>query len=212
MRVFFYLTAESPFRQSAVMFVFAVFLAGLAIVLINLAGFDWDAALRDAALSDAPLAGLISNIGILLTGAAGIVGLAAAVLRRSRPLAGLSLFCLVFALDDALMIHERLDRYEALIYPFYGLALALVWLGYTTCTGNRIVWPIAFAFAGFGASAVIDQLWDLLVEANGSGILWRFRGVGYALEDLPKFAGLFVLSVFTMSEATRALSASRLRG
>lgn len=175
-------------------------------------GYDWDATLRDRQLSDAPFAGFISDIGIYLMAAGGLLGVLAAFREKEMPLAALAAFCLVFAADDRLMLHERLDAIEFIIYPLYATGLALVWRAYSVSYGKLVIWPIAIAFVGFGLSGVVDVVWDPLVVLPGFELLYRYRGIGYALEDLPKFAGLGVLSIFAINEAVRVFRSQRSTG
>lgn len=209
---FFRVSAASSFRRSTALFFVFFILASSLVVLLELLGFNWHAALRDRQLSDEPLAGLISDIGIFLVAGAGLLGAWGALIGRQAPLAALSVFCLVFAADDRLMLHERLGRLEFLIYPLYAAVLAFVWRCYSFSLGTGVIWPLAIVFAAFVFSAVIDLVWDRLVVLPGFEYLFRYRGVGYALEDIPKFAGLSVLSVFTANEAVSTLRAGRRTG
>ena len=52
---------------------------GLFIIALDLLGLEWSSVLRDRSVSTEPLAGLVSNIGIVLMATAGIVAAAASL-------------------------------------------------------------------------------------------------------------------------------------
>lgn len=203
-----YLTFSASFWTS-VLFMLAVCVAlGVFILRLDWLGYNWPLALRDGALSNAPFAGVVSDAGIVLLLVAGLLAAYASLRTGRRPIAAISLFCLVFALDDGLMLHERLGPVEFIVFPLYAVGLVLVWRGFSRELGKRMIWPIALAFAAFVFSAVVDQLWLPFVQSTEIDLIRDHAGVGYALEDLPKAAGLALLATCAICESLLALRRS----
>lgn len=174
----------------------------LAVVIgLYLSGFDAVAAVRDGGLSTRPEAGLISNLGIALMALAGLTALVGAVKASSIPLGVLGLFCCLFTLDDALMIHEQLGAWEFLAFATHGaLAVLTAYLFWTA--DERLPWPILITIGAFAISVVFDVLWGgfvglIMPPGEASSFL---RRAGYILEDVPKFGGILVLTSFAIGE------------
>lgn len=183
---------------------------GLSVLLAVLVAFDldWVAALRDANRSDGVEAGLISNLGIGMMVTSAIVLIFALRRQYKNSHAFLGLFCTLFAVDDALMLHERLNDLEILIFPFYALLLFLAWLAFFRETGKIMIWPLALAFAAFGMSAVTDTLWYSvswqLEHRFGISILRELGDLRYLFEDGPKFVGLCLILALALGEARKS--------
>ena len=145
---------------------------------------------------------MISDLGILLMGFAAAVAALEAWRTANLPLGTLALFCWLFAIDDAFLIHEAFGRWEIAFFGVYGLLAALV-LYLFSQAGGRLPWPIFVAIGAFAVSVSVDVLWGPLIgflhsPDQTAGFLLR---VGYVLEDVPKFGGILVLSSCAIGEA-----------
>ena len=199
------LNRKSGFRQTITLAIWASIGMVIFIVGLYLTGFDAVAAIKDARLSDAPEAGLISNLGIGLMSIAGAVALYGAWRRAYPPLALFSLFCLFFALDDGLMLHEQLGSLEVLLIGAHGLlmltVIALYWRDL-----KHLPFPLVACLMAFGISAVVDFAWLRLLDLSLSGsehYEFLFR-LGFVAEDLPKFVGIVLLLTFSLGEGSSA--------
>ena len=197
------LNRKSGFRQTITLAIWASIGMVIFIVGLYLTGFDAVAAIKDARLSDAPEAGLISNLGIGLMSIAGAVALYGAWRRAYAPLALFSLFCLFFALDDGLMLHEQLGSLEVLLIGAHGLfmltVIALYWRDL-----KHLPFPLVACLMAFGISAVVDFAWLRLLDLSLSGsehYEFLFR-LGFVAEDLPKFVGIVLLLAFSLGEGS----------
>ena len=195
------LTRASGFKTSAFVLLIGLSAASIMVIGLYLIGFDAVAALRDRSLSEVPEAGLISYMGIFLMG----VGVAAASFEAVRtddlPLGALALFCWLFSIDDAFLIHEALGAWEVVFFAVYGL-LAAIALFLLSKSEGRLSWPILVAIAAFAFSVSVDVSWDraigyLQLPSESENFYYR---VGYVLEDVPKFGGIFVLSSCAIGE------------
>ena len=195
-------TTQSSAVISLRVFSAALSFAFVLVLALYLAGFDAVAALRDRSLSEAWEAGLLSDLGIFLVGLAAVSAAFAAWKNASLPLAALSLFCWLFALDDALMIHESFGRYEVILFALYGILAAIVLFSFKKFTG-RLPWPICIAFAAFIGSVAVDVIWHRVVLGlqltSKTEFFWL--QLGYVVEDLPKFGGIFLLASCAAGEA-----------
>ena len=178
---------------------------GMAVIIggLYVTGYDAVAAIKDASLSDAPEAGLISNLGIGLMSIAGVLALFGAWRRAYPPLALFSLFCLFFALDDGLMLHEQLGSWEVLVIGLHGLLLlaviALYWRDL-----KHLPFPLITCLTAFGISAVVDFAWLRLLDlwlSESEHYEFLFR-LGFVAEDLPKFVGIVILLAFSLGEGS----------
>ena len=196
------LTSQSGPGNSLVILFIGLFVAFAMVIGLHLAGFDAVAALRDRSLSAVPEAGMISDLGILLMGFAAAVAALEAWRIANLPLGILALFCWLFAIDDAFLIHEAFGRWEIAFFGVYGLLAALV-LYLFSQAGGRLPWPILIAIGAFAVSVLVDVLWGPLIgflhlPNQTEGFLLR---VGFVLEDVPKFGGILVLSSCAIGEA-----------
>lgn len=197
-----YLTRHSGFAPTAAIMAIALLACSAAVLLLHLAGFDAVAALRDGRLSDRPEAGLISDLGIAVMVAAGAFAIVRGLWGRHVPIAAAGAFCMAFALDDALMLHERLGSLEVLAFAGYGLGVGAMMAAFRPAGSAWIAWPLALTLAAFVASAGIDVAWQPLVNAFApAGWHGWLARVGYCLEDVPKFGGIVVLAAFVGGEA-----------
>jgi hypothetical protein len=141
-----------------------------------------------------PLAGVLSNLGILLWAATAAICLFVAMTERGR-LSAPVVRCLLFAgllsawltLDDCFQIHEDLSpNYLGVSerYVYLSLALAMVihlWTSRAVILRSR--WSLlALAFAFLGASAMLDTLLLRWVQRLGE---WEFF-----FEDGSKWLGI----------------------
>ena len=196
------LTSQSGPGNSLVILFIGLFVAFAMVIGLHLAGFDAVAALRDRSLSAVPEAGMISDLGILLMGFAAAVAALEAWRIANLPLGILALFCWLFAIDDAFLIHEAFGRWEIAFFGVYGLLAALV-LYLFSQAGGRLPWPILIAIGAFAVSVLVDVLWGPLIgflhlPNQTEDFLLR---VGFVLEDVPKFGGILVLSSCAIGEA-----------
>lgn len=134
-------------RSSTALHSFGVMFLGLLCVsifllILHAMDFDVEAALRDSRINTGPEAGLVSNLGILLTSLAGAFGLLRAWMYSSFPVLLLGIFCCLFALDDGLLLHERLGPFEIGVFVFYGIFLLEIILVYRRETRSYFLWPI----------------------------------------------------------------------
>ena len=179
----------------------AILLVSFSVLLLYFTGFDAVAALRDGVLSDQPEAGLISNVGILLMGVSALFALVLGLYGRSVPVFALGAFCGVFAIDDALLLHEKLGSLEILLFLCYGISLLTVLLSFTRGNDGHLVWPIVLALAAFAASVAVDVTWEPMLELfDLKQSSWPLSRIGFCLEDIPKFGGLVLLSSFAIGE------------
>lgn len=204
-----FLTCASGLRETLIPMVTAILVCGSTVVALHLLGFDAVALMRDRTLSDAPAAGLISDTGIALTAAASVLALLHGAAARDIPLTLLGVFTAIFALDDALMLHENLGN-ERVFFGFYGVFALVLLKFFNQRTPHLLPWPLVVTFGCFAASVGLDVTWTPLVETlsvaqRTSDLLY---GVGYILEDLPKFGGIVIMASFSIGEALRA-AASR---
>lgn len=195
------LSSTSNLKQTLTFAIWATLGMTVFIGGLYLTGYDAVAAIRDASLSDRPEAGLISSFGIALMSIAGVVALFGGWRRASPPLALFSVFCLFFAIDDGLMLHEKLGSWEVLVIALHGTLLLAVIVLYRRDL-KRLPYPLIASLIAFGISAVIDFAWlkviDLwLLESELYGFLFR---LGFIAEDLPKFVGIVLLLAFSMGE------------
>ncbi|MFD0982668.1 hypothetical protein [Tropicimonas aquimaris] len=197
-----FLTRQSGLRGSLIVLFVGLCVAFTMVIGLYLAGFDAVAALRDRNLSDAPEAGLISDLGILVMAFAGVTAAIEAWRSANLPLGILALFCWLFALDDALRIHEAFGPLESAIFALYGLLAALALFLFRK-PGAPLTWPIIVAIAAFAFSVSIDVLWVWLVENLQTPVQTKhlLHRIGIVLEDVPKFGGILVLSSFAIGEA-----------
>ena len=208
-----FLTEASGFRETLILAVTAVLVCGGTVVALHLLGFDAVALMRDRALSDAPAAGLISDTGIALTLAGSVLALFHGAAARDIPLILLGMFAAIFALDDALMLHESLGN-EIAFFGFYGMFALLLLTLFSQRTPHPLPWPLLVTFSFFAASIGLDVTWTALVETlsvaqRTSDLLY---GVGYIIEDLPKFGGIVIMASFTIGEAFRTAAARATAG
>lgn len=155
-----------------------------------------------------PWVGLLSNLGILgwCAGAA-ISGFAAVLLPRAHPArAFLGVGAAVTAwlmLDDLFLLHESvLPTFtgvpQTLIYAGYAGALGLFVLRFRAqlWRGERELWALAVVLlAGSVAADVAFDRWPGLLEGSG----------GEVLEDLLKFLGILIWSLFFIRAGRQAL-------
>lgn len=197
------LTAGSGPAHSLLLLTAGLVAAAGTVVALDLAGLDAVAAMRDGRLGESPEAGLISDLGILSMGIAGLAAAIGAATARCVPLGALAAFCWLFAVDDGAMIHEEVGAaWEVVIFAAYGLLAALVVILFTAAR-RRPPWPIVVAVAAFAASVLIDLAWMrsmASLDVDGSDADY-WRRVGFVLEDLPKFAGILVISSCAIGEA-----------
>lgn len=156
------LTSQSGPRSSLVVLFIGLSIPSVLVVALYLAGFDVVAALRDRSLSDVPEAGLVSNLGILLMGIAGATAAYEAWRTASLPLGTLALFCCLFTIDDAFLIHEAMGKWQIVVFAFYGLLAVLLLLLFSN-SGQRLTWPIFMASSAFAVSIVMDVIWARIV-------------------------------------------------
>lgn len=185
-------------------------LAGLGLgagfaALLWAVGLSPSAAFRDAGTSDLPGAGLVSTAGVLAMGAAGFYALLRGILMRRMGVFVLGLFCLVFAIDDGLMLHEELGNLEIVVYLAYAGLLGAAWALLARESGRQIVWPLVMAFAAFVASAVVDIVWAPILKRLhlAEPLFSQAWDAGYIVEDAPKLAGLLVMCSLCLGEALK---------
>lgn len=204
--------ASGPLLSVIVVCMAGVIACAICLILWA-AGLDWVAALRDASRGDGLEAGLISNIGIAMMSGAVVVLILALIRQFRLSVLFLAGFCALFALDDGLMLHEKLNDLEIVVFPFYAALLSLAWLAFARELGVWIIWPIAGAFAAFAVSVVTDQLWYSVAwqvqHRFELSFMKDYGDLRYLLEDIPKFAGLSLIVVLSVGEATNTLRAPR---
>lgn len=183
----------------------AILFAVVFLIAMHLMGFDIAAVVRDRGLSDEPGSGLLSDIGILWMGLSGLFTLWQGARTQSRPLFLLGIFCCLFALDDGLLLHEKLHQYEVFAFAFYLVFLVYIFRAFSAAVGVVIVWPVLVTLFAFGCSVMIDVLWGSSLEFMrlSPEITAQLAWFGYVLEDVPKFAGIVVLAGFALGEARR---------
>ena len=201
------LNHKSPPGHVLGMFLAACLLISVLIMLLYMLGYDPIAAVRDQDLNDVPEAGLISNLGIGLMVIATLTTTYEALRGKTLRIGLLALFCGLFMLDDALEIHEAF-RYEIGFYAFYACVFAGVITLFRRDFGQ---WSLALlaVLAAFGLSVMADLIWTagviaLFSEARSFHFLMR---LGFLAEDIPKFAGIALLTSFALGETvSRSIS------
>jgi hypothetical protein len=178
------------------------------------AGFSPTALVRDPATTGLSGwgVGAIAKFGVMLMGAvaiaAGVTGVLAA--KRRALFLCVSLFAALFAIDDALAVHEQLGWFEPGAYVLYG-SLALI-IGHRIRREARELtfsWPYLAFFVCFIGSAAIDLLWQRTPIAM---LHPRGEAIGYLIEDGLKFVGIAIFAQLWLGEALgqiRQLAASR---
>ncbi|GAB5455413.1 MAG: hypothetical protein Hens2KO_16420 [Henriciella sp.] len=196
------LDRDSDLRASANGLFLACLAVSAALIILHLLGYSAVDALRDASQSTGREAGVLSNTGILLMISAAVISIFGAFVRSWVPLGVLGLFCLLFSMDDALMIHELFGAWEFVFFILYAGLMMLVMFLYWQ-KNARLPYPLSLCIGAFAASIVVDLLWGrgvarlpLLPEQTES-----FMQVGYILEDLPKLVGIILLFSFTIGES-----------
>ena len=197
------LNRKSGFRKTITLAIWASLGMVILIVGLHLTGFDAVAAMRDASINDASEAGLVSNFGIVLMSIAGLVAVFGAWRRTDAPLGLFGIFCLFFAIDDGLMLHEKLGSWEVLLIGAHGLlmlaVIALYWRDL-----KRLPVPLIASLFALGISAIVDFAWIRAIDAWLSesefyGFLFR---LSYIAEDLPKFVAIVLLLAFSLGESS----------
>lgn len=190
----------------------ATALCGAMALLLHWSGGDVVAALRDGSLSATPEAGLFSDLGIALMAIAGCIAACGGLVGRSGACKSLAVFCLVFAADDALMLHERLNRFEFVAYAGYGLGFSYVWYRFALVHRMSVLWPFVFVLVAFVASATVDQLSGLLALVLPEGFGGPPTRMLYVMEDVPKLVAILCLSLVAANEGIDALQRRRSEG
>ncbi|MEO1705230.1 MAG: hypothetical protein AAFR50_07835 [Pseudomonadota bacterium] len=201
------LTAQSGPQQAALSLTALVALTVSMVVSLYAAGYDVASAMRDAHLSDAPAAGVISNMGLAVMALGACAALTGAYRYGRLSLCLLGVFCAAFVIDDALMFHAHLGSWKVLVFAaFGGLAAAILHAFWREL--GRVPWPMLLAVLAFALSAVIDTFWDVALELVVATEMTRAqRAFGLILEDLPKLAGIGVVTLFALGESFRAPAA-----
>ena len=154
-----------------------------------------------------PLAGVLSNLGILLWAATAAICLFVALSERGRlstPVAHWLLFAgllsLWLALDDCFQIHEELSpRYLHVRerYVYLGLALAMaayLWASRAVILRSR--WSLlGLAFVFLGTSALLDTLLGAWAQQIGD---WEFF-----YEDGSKWLGIVCWNAYHVQACAR---------
>ena len=170
------------------------------LVLYGL-GYDWAAALRDASLSEKPFAGLISDVGIVMTSVAALAAFSAYQKSKQNRFLSLAIFCFAFAIDDYLMLHERSKVLELAMFACFGVLFLVVYLQFARANrqsdgpGTVFVIPLLAIGASFAFSVIADLGYVKFAELAGLP-----RRLGYAFEDIPKFIGVSLLLSFSVGE------------
>jgi hypothetical protein len=204
-----FLTTSASIFQTIRLLYSAIIFVSIGVFLLYFFGFDGVAALRDGQLGNGPEAGLFSDFGILLMGLSGLFALLVGLTYRSLPIFVLGAFCGMFAIDDALMLHERLGELEVILFAFYGVIIIFLLIEFTRRNTGYIVWPITLAIGAFAASVIVDVFWGpLLVITELTQSTWPLYAIGFCLEDVPKFGGIVLLSSFAIGSGLSRLSNS----
>ena len=196
------LNRDSDLRASLVALLFASLAAIIALIVLHISGYSAVDALRDARQSTGPEAGILSNTGIVLMISAAAISIFGAFVRSWIPLGVLGMFCLLFSVDDALLIHEWFGAWEFVFYILYAGLMVLVLLLYWR-TNARLPYPLILCTAAFAGSVALDMIWG-----RGVGRLpltpeqaEQLMQIGYILEDLPKLVGIILLFSFSLGES-----------
>lgn len=179
----------------------AIALTSFSLLTIYLLGFDPVIAVRDRALSSEPEAGIISNFGIFIMGLSGILSLVLGWIDRRGSIVLVGIFCVVFAVDDALLLHEKLGEWELAVFIIYGASLCVISAVFTLGKKQYIVWPLFFVLLAFMASGIVDVGWGKILRILGLFEWPQLRYFGTLLEDTAKLAGIVVMSSFALGEA-----------
>jgi hypothetical protein len=175
--------------------------ASVLVILLHASGFDAVAAVRDRSLSDVPEAGLLSDLGIVILGGAGASALYRGWMSSSLPLTMLGLFCCIFALDDAFMLHEMFEHFEVIVFAFYGL-MALAIFSLFLKDADVVPWPMVVVISAFATSILVDVFWSGFIGFLNppADLAGRWSAIGFLLEDVPKFGGIIVLASFAIGQ------------
>jgi len=161
--------------------------------------------------AECTLAGLMSNVGVILwVGAAAIVLLTAGLLSAAgeallrSPYLAFGVFTAVLAVDDLLAIHEfsrewggRVGLGELRLLTLYALALAVLLFVFRDFLARTTFWLIPLAGVFYGVSIASDFILHTrnLVE-DGSKLFgvatWTFFLVGTAFQQLRSPSGVRV--------------------
>jgi hypothetical protein len=201
-----FLRNSASIFQTIRLFGGAIILVSIGVFLLYFFGFDGVSALRDGQLSNNPEAGLFSDFGILIMSLSGLFALLVGLKSRSFPFLALGVFCGMFAIDDALMLHERLGELEVNLFAFYAVIIIFVLIQFTRMNGGYIVWPITLAITAFAASVIVDTFWNpFFGVAELTQSAWPLYAIGFCLEDISKIGGIFLLSSFSVGSGISKL-------
>jgi hypothetical protein len=207
------LPLESSLWQTMLLSICIGTLVGGSVLAAWLSGADWAGMLRDseATGNEATYAGLISNFGILIMTLTALMCLLVAV-RGGKDWALLlvfGLFATGFALDDGLMLHEKLGHQEWLYFLAHG-GMFLTVIGLSMWRQRRVmVWPILAIGSLFSLSVLVDLFWKTIhpvMVAIGLAVTDYSHTF---FEDVPKLIGIVLFAVVALSEAWRAARAPR---
>lgn len=182
-------------RSSPVAAVCIALLALSALIIIlgraDSLGFDWQAMLRDRAATDdpPPLAGLVSNVGIIMLGIPTLLWWSVIIYSRQwTPLAiATAVLPTLIVIDDFAMLHEG----PAELFFYGGYAVAAVALtGLQLRVASKQSWLLLPAFALLGAAMAVDflhvalgepEMWELMVSVARTFAEDAFKFIGFAL-------------------------------
>lgn len=162
-----------------------------------------------------PLAGFLSNLGILLWWTSAAIWIFSAALlrlsgaRREASFAlGFGLLSAFLTFDDFFQFHEALaPAYlgfdEKTIYAFLATALLAQLLVFSKLLLRSPFWMLAASFLMLGASAAVDIV---------SPWLWRLGYWSYLLEDGLKWLGIVAWSLYCISWCRQAVAFRLARG
>jgi hypothetical protein len=202
--------AAAGFARTTIVAILATALAVVAVLAVWALGFSPALAVRDVWLSDKPEAGVLSNAGVILMILAGLTAAYGGHVARSGACVALGVFCVVFAVDDGLMVHDGLP-FQGAVYAAYGIGFVGVWSLFARHHGATMLWPLALVLLLFISSAAVDQVRPLLTRHLGDEVPLPPE-VFVVLEDLPKLIGILCLSLVAMNEGLNALERHRVAG
>ncbi len=194
---------------------YAVAPAVLAIAVATVAGIAGDVPRRDLFRDPAPYlgtplyVGVMSTLGVMVWVAGAAVALFAAALRPKRFLVEAGLFTLLFAVDDAFLLHENvlpdaLHLPEELLLVAYGvLAVAIVGRAWRGLAAAGCLGLLALAAGLLGVSTVADVVGSVLRPFTGTA-----EGLRNYVEETTKFAGAVAWSWLLASVARDAVVGS----
>lgn len=201
------LSPDASMMRSVFVALLPTSLLAVCLYVIHRAGGDVVYLVRDPSVTEhgGIWDGAVSNLGVALMAFGAMTILIRASQRKALGSCsiGLGLWMLLFALDDGLLIHEMLGRFEIVMHATYAVLLLALHQCFARNIGVRLVWPLALAFIAFAASSVLDNVTSYILGLMGLELSTTIKSASVIVEDLAKFAGIVLMCALAVGIARR---------